>query len=188
MPIMQMRCRMSEPVCIECFICYQLPAIRFHWQDHIFSRNDANIVNPLNDPYSILNELRANRLLANLLRKCSHTKGLSTESRSEQICEMRDRVLQRIDIFCTSRRTSECLYTTGSSIGHRNMLMYDGIGKITVYQHWWHRNYSSQIWSQFHECEQSRLWEPALVFLQNNTLATVTGSGHSSNTSSPLPE
>ncbi len=36
--------------------------------------NDANIVNPLNDPNSLFDEVRSNRLLANVLPMCRFIK------------------------------------------------------------------------------------------------------------------
>jgi TonB-linked SusC/RagA family outer membrane protein len=143
--------------------------------------NDANIVNPLNDANSVLNELRVNRMLANIYLEIQLYKGL--KFRSAFGADFRN---ERQGTFNGSQSSvragglANASYTTRMRLNWtlQNILSYEtrfGDHNISVMgaQELLKSRFEANTMSAENLSYESQLW----YSLQNNNLATVTGSG-----------
>lgn len=144
--------------------------------------NDPNIVNPMNDPNSILNEIRAGRLLANIYLDVMIYKGLKfrsafgIDSRNE-----RQGTFTGVVSSTIAGGLPSASYTTRSRFNWtlQNMLTYDTkIGSdhsisAVLGQELVKSRYEINTMNANNLSYESQLW----YSLQNNNLATVTGSG-----------
>ena len=144
--------------------------------------NDANIINPLNDPNTVFNEIRVNRLLANAFLEIQLYKGL--KFRTTFGADLRnERQGQFAGAISSTRQgaPANASYTTRYRFNWtaQNILSYDtrfsdkhAISAV-VAQEAVKNNYETNTMSAENLSYESQKW----YSLQNNNTGTVTGNG-----------